>query len=230
MKKVILSVAVFLAANLVFAGGRQVGIVTSVDKEKFTIQPEIGEKLILKFAPDMGKKLPKGWLPQMDLGVRPDQIKRGLIVEAEHNGKEANGFVCIRASIIVEELGVREIDFAPLQEKEKKTLAPFTLEIRLQSRAGLGRFRPYRRRVGFKAGSTVKSVRDDIKSMLSRDDWKVKEVGDGKLLIEAYKDEEVHSVAIEAHGLPKAQQPNVRRLDKRDPSKDKESGDSRKSK
>jgi hypothetical protein len=217
MRRVTLSLAVLLITSSVLAT-IQIGRVVSADEKELTIQPEYGDKLTMTYDPDMGKKhnrfVPRG----TPLGVTPDKIKAGMIVQVNYDNEKGT-LVCKHALIIIERLGPREIDFAPMQAKDKGALPKFVLRVQLQSHAGLGNYRPYNRGITFKEGTSVKEVRDCLKGILSREEWKVKEVGDGKLLLEAFKDKAVYFAKVEAEGLPKEQQPAVRLIEPADSGK-----------
>lgn len=253
MKKSIPLLLVLLATSTTRAnlqgvsadGYQQTGVVVTADKKSFTIKPEAGKEVTLDYGSDMGKKVLGFAAPPNDpWAVTSDQIKVGIIVRVVYSktkDKEKEVLVCKRAMIIVERLGTKEIDFAPLLAKDKDTLPKFVLRLQLQSRRGLGEFWPHRTVIHFNEGATVQEVRDYVKEFLSGTGkgnrklvarvqtqnewrkWKVKEVGDSKLLIESYregeKDEPLNAVEIEAKDLPKDRQPRVRLIDPGDPSK-----------
>jgi hypothetical protein len=233
MRRLVLAVLVLLLAPYAFAA-TFIGVVVSVDKKEITIKPERGDKLTFAFDPDMGKKHNK-WVPRGHaLGVTPDQIKAGMIVRVDSPGREKGVLVCKRAVVIEEYLGTREIDFSPLLVKDKDSVPPFVLRLSLSSRPSLGNYRPYNRAITYKDGLTAKELRKEIKGikdMFQGDGWKVKAEGDYRLLIEAYKDEVINGAGAMAERCPQQagamrlfpneQQPRVRWLDPRDPSKSK---------
>lgn len=217
MKRVFFTLGCLLVTSCLFASS-QVGIIVAVNEKELTIQPQRGDKMTMSYDPDMGRRhnrfVPRG----SPLGATPDKIKVGMIVCVDYSN-EKGAFVCKRALIIEEYLGPREIDFTPMQVKDKRALPKFVLRIQLQSHAGLGNYRTYNRRITFKEGASIKEVRECLKDMLSRDEWKVKEVGDSKLLVEAFKDKAVCFAKVEADGLPKEQQPDVRLIEPADSGK-----------
>jgi hypothetical protein len=251
MKKTVVVLLALLAISTVNASFYG-GVVVVVDKKSFTLKRPGCDKKTFTFDPDMGKpeivNKPGGWVAQgMPLGVTPNKIKVGTFVEIIYTN-EKGVLVCKRAIPVVEHLGTREIDFAPMLAKGKETLPDFVVRIQLQSRVGLGSFRPQCLTIDFNEGASVKDVRDIVMEIVSGcgkkdhklvagltiqgvpdSSWKVKEVGETKLLIEGYrmkdKDEPMNIVEVEVKKFPKERQPRVRRIDPRDPTKSLESDD-----
>lgn len=249
MRKSMAILVVLLDTSALLAGGSQTGRVVAVDKKSFTIKPDAGKNMTFTYDSDMGNGF-KGPInprdPNSPRHLTPDEIKVDMIVRVLYMGGK-DKLVCHSAISIVEHLGKREIDFTPLLAKGKDKLPEFVLRIDLQSRESLGSFRPQTLDIYFNEGASIKEVRDCVKGILSSGSkwnqklvyrlttrgvsdrkWKVKEVGETKLLIESYrkgdKDEPVNLVEIEAKGFPKERQPQVRLVDPRDPTKSLKSG------
>ncbi len=250
MKKSV-SVLVALLAISTANASYQRGFVVAVDKKSFTIKYPGNDKWTFTYDPDMGKpeivNQPGGWVaPGAPLGVTPDKIKIGMFVHVLYTNVKGV-LVCKRVIPVVTHLGMREIDFEPLLAKGKKTLPEFVLRIRLQTYEGLGSFFPHTFEFEFDQGASIKDVRDIVMGNLSPlgktgskllvgsrtqgvpRAWKVKEVGDSKLLIESChkdgKDQPVNSVEVSVKKFPKDRQPRVRRIDPRDPTKSLEAND-----
>lgn len=212
MKQVTSLLLILFTMGTVF-GEMQVGIIVAVDKKAFTIKPPLGDKLTFTYDSDLGKKPKRLALgPGGNLGMTPDQIKTGKEVSIlYYNEKGARACQIVKA-ITEQPLGTKELDFSPMLPKGKDKLPKFLLRVNLldypiQDDCGKGNVK---RGFGFKQGTTVKEVRDTLQSVLFHEKWKVKAVDDTKLLIEAYKDNPVRLVKVEAEGLPKEQQPRVR--------------------
>lgn len=204
----------FLAVSPAFAG-TDAGLVESVDKKGFTIKCQRNYKHVYKrtlaFGPTMGKK--EGF---DGLGVTPDKIEVGKVVQVQFSRRKEDGVLeCSWARILVFDEGPREVDFSPMRTKGKDTVAACTVEVQLSNRIGIDNRRPYGPSIVFKDGTSLKRVRDEIKNMLVANGWKVKTVGDYKLIVEARyepemrKDEPVIYAKVTAKGLPKEKQPKV---------------------
>ncbi len=100
-----------------------------------------------------------------------------------------------------------EIDFSPLPETLGKGKYMVHLVIHARNEV------TYKDSFTVMGNLPVSLLRDSVKtSMESVPGWKVKAVGDHKLIIEGHRDSPVRSVDIKVEGLPPEKTPKVLRI------------------
>lgn len=215
MKKVLLILSSFIVTQPALASWHR-GVIVTVTEDGCTIQPEYGDKITIRFGPDMGDKHNKYVPRDMPLGATPDQIKGGMKVRVFcPDGKGKDGvFVCRMIEIIIEHVGPREIVFSPMLAKGKETVPECTVRVYGYNKPKRGEQSVIiNQGIVFKDGTSLTHIREEVKEMLSKNGWKVKGGEDGKLIVEGAKGYPVMVMHVEAKGLPKDRQPKVRLLD-----------------
>jgi len=211
-----LSLAViFLVASPVLGSG-DIGVITSVEKDQFTIQSDFYHKPVTyKIGDDVkqGKGIDEG---------KPEDLKKGTKVLLEFK-KEGDTFICRGFRVLPPPIGPCEIDFSALAVGTSVPRCNVAVRVAavkegFQKDPAVKPGDTINASCVIPADSSVSKVRDIVKGLFSKD-WKVKPVGDEKLVIESYGDIPPSLVEIKAIGLPKGHDPVVRSLDSKDKEK-----------
>jgi hypothetical protein len=183
------------------------GVVTAVEKDRFTIKAEYeGKELTFKFGKEVLKQNVNPRIRRFPGTITADQLKKGLRVVVEYR-KEGEEYICTEILLDDEVLGPREIDFSPMLVDG--SLPHCTVYLEVKERRGAH----YKIGVEFSNGTPLTEVRDTFKRTLDSQEWTTKAVGRTGLLVVSHSKGPINYCTAKAMGLSEKHQPTVKVVD-----------------